>query len=92
MISFQAITSGALLGIFILGMLFPWANSKGALSGGVAAMVVIIWISTGAQLNKPRMTTDFKTSLSIDGCDNTTLDNYYSYLNTTKAPFVHADQ
>lgn len=82
MISFQAISQGTLLGIFFLGMLFPWANSKGALTGGIAASSLLAWMCIGAQLNKKQMIV-LKKGLTIDGCDNSTLENYYSFLNKT---------
>jgi len=43
------ITAGAMLGLFSLGMLVPWATSKGAVVGGLISMVTMIWIIIGAQ-------------------------------------------
>ncbi|XP_046401187.1 sodium-coupled monocarboxylate transporter 1-like [Ischnura elegans] len=47
--SMAAITAGPLLGIFSLGLFFPWANSKGALAGGLVSMAMVSWISLGTQ-------------------------------------------
>ncbi|XP_071449636.1 sodium-coupled monocarboxylate transporter 2-like [Hetaerina americana] len=47
--SMGAITAGPLLGIFSLGLFFPWANSKGALAGGVISLASVAWVSLGAQ-------------------------------------------
>lgn len=43
------ITAGAMLGLFSLGMLVPWATTKGAVVGGLVSMVTMIWIIVGAQ-------------------------------------------
>lgn len=43
------ITAGAMLGLFSLGMLVPWATTKGAVAGGLVSMVTMIWIIVGAQ-------------------------------------------
>lgn len=89
MMSLSSIAQGPLLGVFVLGVLFPWANSKGALIGGITAISFIVWLTIGSQMNKKRINT-FKSALSIDGCDNSTLINYYKYANKTAiAPLVH---
>lgn len=43
------ITAGTMLGLFSLGMLVPWATTKGAVIGGLVSMVTMIWIIVGAQ-------------------------------------------
>lgn len=43
------ITAGAMLGLFSLGMLVPWATTKGAVAGGLVSMATMIWIIVGAQ-------------------------------------------
>lgn len=47
--SLNGITAGALLGIFSLGLMVPWATVTGALSGGITSMILMTWICTGAQ-------------------------------------------
>lgn len=81
-VSFQAIAQGTLLGVFLLGMLFPWANSAGALVGGLTSSILVAWISIGAQMVKNQMKLATKPLL-INGCDNTTLTRYYTYLNSS---------
>ncbi|XP_066992320.2 sodium-coupled monocarboxylate transporter 2 [Anabrus simplex] len=49
--SMGGITSGALLGLFSLGILFPWANVKGALAGSISSMALLMWIVFGTQHN-----------------------------------------
>ncbi|XP_041363424.1 sodium-coupled monocarboxylate transporter 2-like [Gigantopelta aegis] len=44
---------GPILGIFTLGMLFPWANQWGAVAGLVSSLVLMFWIGVGFQIKKP---------------------------------------
>lgn len=76
---FQAITNGTLLGVFILGMLFPWANSTGALVGAAAGAIFVGWICIGALIGISKNQIKSATKpVSIRGCDPETL--YYFYL------------
>uniref|UniRef100_A0AAX7UYU8 Solute carrier family 5 member 6 n=1 Tax=Astatotilapia calliptera TaxID=8154 RepID=A0AAX7UYU8_ASTCA len=43
---------GPILGLFCLGMFFPWANSIGALVGLCAGLVVAFWLGIGSILNR----------------------------------------
>lgn len=43
------VTYGAMLGLFSLGMFFPWANTKGALVGGLTSLVFVGWLVIGTQ-------------------------------------------
>lgn len=45
--SLLGIMLGPTLGIFTLGMMFPWANSKGSLLGMIAAFVLMITFIIG---------------------------------------------
>ncbi|CAD6999970.1 unnamed protein product [Ceratitis capitata] len=47
--SVTAIAGGTTCGIFTLGMLVPWSNTKGALAGAAAGAVMSGWISFGSQ-------------------------------------------
>ncbi|XP_059054331.1 sodium-coupled monocarboxylate transporter 1 [Achroia grisella] len=49
-VSFNGMTGGVSLGLFTLGMLFPWANSKGAITGGVLGLLLVMIAGGGAQL------------------------------------------
>uniref|UniRef100_T1IEF0 Sodium/solute symporter n=1 Tax=Rhodnius prolixus TaxID=13249 RepID=T1IEF0_RHOPR len=71
--SFGGMTTGASLGIFTLGILFPRANNWGALGGGLVSMLLMSWIFIGNQvvtalglINYPAKPT------RIDGCTNLT--------------------
>lgn len=46
-ISFDGVSGGPLLGIFLLGSLFPQANSKGCIVGGIVSLVGLLWMSIG---------------------------------------------
>ncbi|XP_046548473.1 sodium-coupled monocarboxylate transporter 1-like [Haliotis rubra] len=47
-LSFTGAATGPMLGLFILGAFFPWANWIGAVVGGVLGLVFPLWISIGA--------------------------------------------
>ncbi|XP_062612874.1 sodium-coupled monocarboxylate transporter 1-like [Saccostrea cucullata] len=47
-LSFTGAASGPLLGIFVLGAFFPWANWIGAIIGSIFGLVLPFWISIGA--------------------------------------------
>ncbi|BET02958.1 Sodium:solute symporter family [Nesidiocoris tenuis] len=69
--SFGGMTAGTTLGLFLLGLLFPWANNKGALFGGLASMLCMGWLTFGTAVYKS--TGDFvhpTKPLSVDGCSH----------------------
>lgn len=64
-----SVTSGPLLGAFILAMLIPIANWKGAAAGMIASHITTIWLTFGSfTVDKPNSI----LSTSIDGCTNDT--------------------
>ncbi|XP_018360380.1 PREDICTED: sodium-coupled monocarboxylate transporter 1-like isoform X1 [Trachymyrmex cornetzi] len=48
-VSTRGITDGPSLGLFVLGMLVPWANAKGALFGGCVGLISMLWLVGGTQ-------------------------------------------
>ncbi|XP_037572916.1 sodium-coupled monocarboxylate transporter 1-like isoform X1 [Dermacentor silvarum] len=65
--------SGPLLGVFMLGMLLPSCNGKGALCGLLLGQVICLWVVVGSLSSVP-LNEDLPTSTS--GCvrhDNTTV-------------------
>ncbi|KAG5345745.1 SC5AC protein, partial [Acromyrmex heyeri] len=66
-------TSGPLLGVFLLAMLIPCANWKGAAAGMIFSHVTTMWITYGhlKQGNVPEM-----LPLSTENCDNETFSSW----------------
>ncbi|KAJ8030457.1 Sodium-coupled monocarboxylate transporter 2 [Holothuria leucospilota] len=52
-ITIAGILNGPLLGVFMLGIYFPWSNSKGALAGMVSSVIIGIWLKTGSFFYPP---------------------------------------
>ncbi|KAL4216282.1 Sodium-coupled monocarboxylate transporter 1 [Mactra antiquata] len=64
-LSFTGAASGPLLGIFLLGALFPWANALGCVSGGILGLIFPLWISIGAY-NLP--SSGYSLDFPVDNC------------------------
>ena len=63
------VLGGPVLGLFSLGMFIPFANSTGALSGGIVSVVFMLWVSIGGNFSRLSGQTVYETkSLSIDDC------------------------
>ncbi|XP_054656567.1 sodium-coupled monocarboxylate transporter 1 [Dunckerocampus dactyliophorus] len=75
-VSIFGIIGGPLLGLFSLGILFPFANCKGALSGLVAGLVVSLWVGIGAQIYPPSPEMSRPLSLTTEGCNISTPDSF----------------
>lgn len=49
-LSLGGITSGTTLGLFTLGMLWPFANKKGAIVGSGVSFIMMVWIALRSQI------------------------------------------
>lgn len=65
-------TSGPLLGVFLLAMLFPSVNWKGAVAGMLWSHIIILWITFGGWMNVEKKTE--LLDLTIAGCDNSSFN------------------
>lgn len=67
--SLTAIAAGTTFGIFSLGMLNPYANSKGAIFGAIAGGVLSAWVSLGSQVAVGSgQVTPHKLPVSVEAC------------------------
>ncbi|XP_008198466.1 sodium-coupled monocarboxylate transporter 1 isoform X1 [Tribolium castaneum] len=87
-------TSGPLLGVFIMALLIPCTNWKGASTGVIAGHLVTLWITFGRlTIEKPPSP---QLPLSTEGCTNTSFNDhilkpehqsaYWTFTTTTSAP------
>lgn len=74
--SVTAIAAGTTCGIFTLGMLVPWSNTKGAFAGAVAGAIMSGWIAFGTQWASAQgLVVPPKLNVSVDYCSiNATLN------------------
>ncbi|XP_076359006.1 sodium-coupled monocarboxylate transporter 1-like [Tachypleus tridentatus] len=77
-LSIFGMIGGPLIGLFSLGMFFPWANAVGAITGLFSGLGIAFWVGFGSFVHKPASP---KSPFSIAGCDNGT-----ALLATTVAP------
>lgn len=89
-LSLFGMIGGPLLGLFTLGMMFPWANTYGAYAGLITSLVFMFWIGIGAQVVKPPIP---KAKISIAGCNwnlTTTAAAVTPFLNSTVSTVTSA--
>ncbi|KAK5645805.1 hypothetical protein RI129_004269 [Pyrocoelia pectoralis] len=68
-LSFNGMVGGVTLGLFSVGMFFPWANSKGALTGATLALALVLWMGMGQQVSVANGTyTVQQKAISVEGC------------------------
>ncbi|KAF5303906.1 hypothetical protein FQA39_LY01691 [Lamprigera yunnana] len=66
----QSCLGGLFVGLFSLGMLFPMANSTGALCGTIFSAFISFWITSANHVYKLRGVFDNNIKpLSVDNCD-----------------------
>ncbi|CAJ1054382.1 sodium-coupled monocarboxylate transporter 1-like isoform X1 [Xyrichtys novacula] len=85
---------GPVLGVFTLGILFPFANAKGGLSGLLSGLVASLCVGVGAVIYPSPPTMTRPLPLSTEGCNVSTTE---SYNWTSTAPptessiFIHSN-
>ncbi|XP_029984557.1 solute carrier family 5 member 6a [Sphaeramia orbicularis] len=86
--SIFGMVGGPLLGLFCLGMFFPWANSIGAVVGLVAGLAMAFWIGIGNFVMRMSTSTTVPTLNSTTSplIDNMTTTVVTSLLSTTAKP------
>ncbi|XP_006814406.2 sodium-dependent multivitamin transporter-like, partial [Saccoglossus kowalevskii] len=80
-LSIFGMIGGPLLGLFSLGMFFPWANSKGAVVGLFSGLIMSFWVGIGGFIYKPFVE---KPPLETYNCPNETVSN----ITTTTMQYV----
>lgn len=69
--SLSAIAAGTTFGVFTLGMLVPWSNNVGAISGAISGALMSGWISFGTQAAiASGAIQPHRLNMSIDGCNS----------------------
>lgn len=65
-LTLNGLIGGVTLGLFVLGIAFKNANSKGAFYGGIASLVIVIFIGVVAQISNVEPDS---LPVSVDKCD-----------------------
>lgn len=74
--------AGVLYGIFLMGMLMPFVNGAGAITGALTSFFCMLSISVVAFINKKASKPSLP--LSVEGCAVEQLEAYYNF--TTPEP------
>ncbi|RXM33405.1 Sodium-coupled monocarboxylate transporter 1 [Acipenser ruthenus] len=72
-LSIFGMIGGPLLGLFTLGILFPWANPTGGLVGLVCGFAVSLWVGIGSQVYSVLPESTRPLHLSTAGCNLSSL-------------------
>ncbi|XP_040200251.1 sodium-coupled monocarboxylate transporter 1-like [Rana temporaria] len=75
-LSIFGMVGGPLLGLFSLGIIFPFANSIGALSGLLVGFTISLWVGIGSQIYPPLPISSLPKFLSTEGCNLSTNANW----------------
>ncbi|XP_078540337.1 sodium-coupled monocarboxylate transporter 2-like isoform X2 [Lissotriton helveticus] len=67
-LSIHGMCGGPMLGLFTLGIVFPWTNWKGALGGLLTGITLAFWVAIGAFIYPAPVTKSLPLDLDTDGC------------------------
>ncbi|MEE6480059.1 hypothetical protein FKM82_012443 [Ascaphus truei] len=85
-LSIFGMVGGPLLGLFTLGILFPFANPTGAIVGLLFGFTVSLWVGIGSQIYPPLLIRSLPKNLSIAGCNFTSIQS--NWTSTTALPVL----
>ncbi|XP_013413179.1 sodium-coupled monocarboxylate transporter 2-like isoform X1 [Lingula anatina] len=86
-LAFIGASVGPLLGLFLLGSVFPWSNWIGAIVGGLTGLAFPLWISFGSLINKPPVN---YLPTDITNCTNY-LNITAKWASTTPVPTIASE-
>ncbi|XP_062054043.1 sodium-coupled monocarboxylate transporter 2 [Lepus europaeus] len=72
-LSIHGMCGGPMLGLFSLGLIFPFANWKGALGGLLTGITLSFWVTIGAFVYPAPPAKTWPLHLSIDKCDHSNM-------------------
>ncbi|CAL1274534.1 unnamed protein product [Larinioides sclopetarius] len=87
-LSISGALGGPILGVYTLGMFFPWPSAFAAFTGLISGLGVCIWICVGSILFKRPPET---APLSVESCQELYYNVTQSFGNVTAAPSVIFD-
>ncbi|CAJ0953484.1 unnamed protein product [Ranitomeya imitator] len=67
-LSIHGMCGGPMLGLFSLGILFPWTNWKGALGGLLTGITLSFWVAIGGFIYPAPPSKTLPLTLRTDGC------------------------
>ncbi|XP_071107426.1 sodium-coupled monocarboxylate transporter 1-like [Haliotis cracherodii] len=85
-----SLLNGPIFGIFVLGMFFPWANTKGAIVGSITSVAFMAWIGVGAFVH--RTASSVRSPIFTHGCNwNVTMDTNNTVPMTTASTVLESN-
>ncbi|NP_001084454.1 sodium-coupled monocarboxylate transporter 1 [Xenopus laevis] len=77
-LSIFGMVGGPLLGLFSLGILFPFVNSLGAVIGLLSGFAISLWVGIGSQIYAPSPSSSLPKPLSLEGCNFTSIESNWT--------------
>ncbi|KAE8615071.1 hypothetical protein XENTR_v10008401 [Xenopus tropicalis] len=84
-LSIFGMVGGPLLGLFALGIIFPFVNSLGAVIGLLSGFAISLWVGIGSQIYPPTASSSLPKPLSLEGCNFTSFESNWT---TTVMPMM----